>query len=203
MDITFDAPHVLQSGSLLDEAAKPIMKRCLRKLRQVCPRATIYRSGPTQCTWSLPTVFNAGSVPVENAEAIQALLGCLTELDMLYRVQTGEPDFERSVPDLYESGVYYDRTEVWDTTPALYARGYGDCKSLACSLAAERRLEGESCKTVFRYLPHRSGPLHVTYHILNLTPQGWEDPSKVCGMTDNENAYFNVKPQRRGYQMAA
>lgn len=132
-------------------------------------------------------MFNAGSVPVENAEAIQALLGCLTDLDLLYLEQS-----DVYVPYLYDSGVVYDRTEVWDTTPALYARKYGDCKSLACALAAERRFDGRFCQPVFRYMPHKSGPLHVTYHILNLSDKGWEDPSKECGMTDNENSYFKV-----------
>ena len=136
-------------------------------------------------------MFNAGSVPVENAESLQALLQCLTALDKLYL--RSNPN----VPRLYDSGVHYDRTEVWFTTPSLYAMGYGDCKSLACTLAAERELgqggyDPEECQTVFRFLPHKSGPLHVTYHILNLTPHGWEDPSKVCGMTDNENSYFKV-----------
>jgi hypothetical protein len=137
-------------------------------------------------------VFNAGSVPAENASSLHALLTCLTELDKLYL--RGNP----SAPLLYRAGVHYDRTEVWDTTPALYRRGFGDCKSLACSLAAEREVgQGgyapEECQPSFRFLPHKSGPLHVTYHILNLTPRGWEDPSKVCGMRDDENSYFKLR----------
>lgn len=189
MEITFDAPHVLYAGSPPAESAQPILRECLRKLRDACPRARVERSGKTQITWKLPTVFNAGSVPVENAEALSALLECLTSLDELYL-----RDYPNT-PRLYESGVYYDRTEVWDTIPALYARGYGDCKSLACALAAERRAEGRPCETVFRFLPHTRGPLHVTYHILNLTDDGWEDPSKACGMTDNENSTFQVQPR--------
>ena len=135
-------------------------------------------------------MFNAGSVPVENAEAIQALLECLTGLDSLYLARVRDV---RTL-SLRESGVYYDRTEVWDTIPALYARGYGDCKSLACCLAAERRLDGRPCQPVFQVpFPTKRDHLHITYHILNLSDDGWEDPSKVCGMTDNENSYFKTK----------
>lgn len=193
MDITFDAPHVLQAGSPPAESAQPILRECLQELRRNGKRASVERNAATQVTWKLPDVFNAGSVPVENASSLRALLRCLVLLDKLYL--RGEP----STPILYESGVYYARTEVWDTTPALYyKRGFGDCKSLACTLAAEREIgqggyDPEECQPVFRFLPHKSGPLHVTYHILNLTPRGWEDPSKACGMTDNENAYFKIQ----------
>lgn len=192
MDITFDAPHVLQAGSPPAESAKPILRRCLQELRADGNRASVERTSPSRITWGLPSVFNAGSVPAENARSLHALLTCLKELDELYL--RSRPD----APTLYDSGVYYDRTEVWYTTPSLYKLGFGDCKSLACTLAAERELghggyQPEACEPVFRYLPHKSGPLHVTYHILNLTPRGWEDPSKACGMTDNENSYFNLK----------
>lgn len=192
MDITFDAPHVLQAGSPPAESAQPILRRCLAELRKGGKRATVARTSASRITWGLPNVFNAGSVPVENAESLQALLQCLTALDKVYLRSCP------SAPLLYDSGVRYDRTEVWFTTPSLYAMGYGDCKSLACTLAAERELgiggyAPEPCQTVFRFLPHKSGPLHITYHILNLTPNGWEDPSKVCGMTDNENSYFKTR----------
>jgi hypothetical protein len=186
VDITFDAPHVLKAGSNPDESARPILRRCLQELRAACPRAKLSRNAATQVTWHLPTVFNAGSVPVENAKACQALFSCLTDLDSLFF------EWNPDAPLLYDSGVYYKRTEIWDTTPALYDRGYGDCKSLACSLAAERRAQGLPCQPVFRFLPHQSGPLHVTYHVLNLGDQGWEDPSKVLGMGRDENSYFQV-----------
>jgi hypothetical protein len=192
VDITFDAPHVLQAGSPPAESACPILRDCLRGLRKNGKRASVERTAATQVTWHLPDVFNAGSVPVENASSLQALVQCLTDLDKIYLRD------EPSTPLLYESGVYYARTEVWDTTPALYyKRRKGDCKSLACTLAAERELglggyDPEECQVVFRFLPHKSGPLHVTYHVLNLTPRGWEDPSKACGMTDNENSYFRI-----------
>jgi len=191
VDITFDAPHALQSGSPPTAESQPVLRKCLQELRRPCPRAKVSRSAPEQVTWHLPSVFNAGSVPVDNAEAIQALLECLTDLNTQYLQYSYENGIY--VPPLYQSGVVYDRTEVWDSVPALYALAYGDCKSLACALAAQYRFSGRDCKVVFRYMPHKSGPLHVTYHILCLTEDGWEDPSKACGMRDDENSYFRVQ----------
>jgi hypothetical protein len=102
------------------------------------------------------------------------------------------------VPRLYSAGVIYGRTEIWDTIPALYAKkydgpnpalyskAYGDCKSLSAALIAERESAGLEAQQSFRWVRTESGV--KDYHILVLTPNGWEDPSKVLGMGRNENA---------------
>lgn len=191
MQITFDAPHVLRSGSHPAKVAVSIFNRCLKRLRAATSRglaATLKRTDATQVTFDLPSLFNAGSHPLENAEAIQGLLCCLIELNVLFLRMFP------NAPKLYDSGIVYDRTDVWDTIPALYGRRYGDCKTLSCALVAERSVAGRRAIPVFRWLPNVdvNSPYHVNYHILVLSEFGWEDPSKVCGMTDNENAHFNI-----------
>lgn len=48
------------------------------------------------------------------------------------------------VPNLYDTPVYYKTPEnacggdVWQSAKTLLERGYGDCKDLACYLAAQR-----------------------------------------------------------------
>ena len=99
-----------------------------------------------------------------------------------------------AVPSLYDSGVVYGRTTLWEPIPALYARGYGDCKSLSAALIAEYRRKGIDCSPVFRWIRrpndgYRKG--ETDYHILVQTARGFEDPSKVLGMGRNENAHFS------------
>jgi hypothetical protein len=191
MLITFDVPHVLSAGtSNVSPEVREALIVCMKHLRQASTRRgkmpTIRRTGDTRVTFDLPSLFHPGSHPVENAEAVQALLRCLTSINL---------DFLRKFPDtvpLYRSGVVYDRTEVWDSIPALLARQYGDCKSLSCARVAEYLAADQPAQPVFRWI-HNTDPLspyHVNYHILVLTSHGWEDPSKVCGMLDNENLYF-------------
>ena len=93
------------------------------------------------------------------------------------------------VPPLYHSGVRYDRTTVWDTTPALYARRYGDCKTLAAARIAELRRAGYFAEPTFRWVPRNKKDVDGVrdFHILVQTDGGWEDPSKVLGMLENEN----------------
>ena len=100
-------------------------------------------------------------------------------------------DFMRShpeTPSLYRSGVTYARTLWWEPIPALYARGTGDCKSLATALCAQYRLMGIRCQPVFRWVYNSGGG--SDYHILVQTESGWEDPSKILGMGRHENSKF-------------
>jgi hypothetical protein len=127
-----------------------------------------------------------------NAEALSALLGCLTTIDTIflkYRCIQKDSKIVCAVPRLYDSGVVYDRTVVWDSTPALYSRRYGDCKSLTCALVAEYRMMGKPANPVFRWV-RRTTENDMIFHILVQTPQGFEDPSKVLGMNAHENSYF-------------
>jgi hypothetical protein len=189
MKITFDIPHVFRPGSNPEEDSyvKASLKNCLQTITRGSVKTsvvpTLKRTGKTQVTFDLPSVFQSDSNPVDNAKALQSLLHCLCDIDeefLKHRWGT--------VPLLYDSGVIYDRTQVWDSTPALYARGYGDCKSLACARVAELRVMGEFAIPVFRWLADGDG--QTNYHILNQTDYEFEDPSKVCGMGQNENAYF-------------
>lgn len=190
MKIVFAVPQLFDSGSTPDEKAEvqqTLNEGILNLVRgsaktHVVP--TLKRTGNTQVTFDLPHVFHVESTPHENAIALQTLLHCLCSIDRIFLMhRMGQ------VPCLYDSGVIYDRTIVWDSIPALYARGYGDCKSLACARAAEYLVNGYPANIVFRWL-HDSKDGVTNYHILVQTPTGFEDPSKVCGMGSDENAYF-------------
>jgi transglutaminase-like putative cysteine protease len=126
-----------------------------------------------QITFNLPHVFFPGSPRDEDADALKALLDCLVQLNL---------DFLRKhrAVALYDSPVYYARTEIWDTIPALLQRGYGDCKSLTAALVAEYRIKGKDARPVFRWYDGPGGSKN--YHILVQTRDGFEDPSKVKGM---------------------
>lgn len=131
-----------------------------------------------------PHVFYPGSSQVQNAYALRALLDCLISLNQAYLR-------DNACKPLYRSGVVYGRTTVWDTIPALYARGYGDCKSLSAALIAQLRTQGHAADPVFRWKKNSNGS--TDYHILVKTPlvsNGFEDPSKKLGMGRDENAYF-------------
>lgn len=129
-------------------------------------------------TYNILHAFNSQSNDVENALALRALLDCMVELNMGYLRLHPE------TPGLYQSGVKYARTTLWEPIPALYARRMGDCKSLASARVAELRLQGVPCEAVFRFYIRPDG--NKDFHILVQTPRGWEDPSKKCGMGENE-----------------
>jgi hypothetical protein len=131
--------------------------------------------------FNLSHLFNAGSADVSNARALRSLLECLTEINVQYLQE--HPGF-----DLYQSGVRYGRTTLWETIPALVARGYGDCKSLTCALIAQYRVKGIQARPVFRFVKNQVGGRN--FHILVQTMKGYEDPSRVLGMSDNENQWF-------------
>lgn len=139
--------------------------------------------------FNLPHVFEPGSSRVENARALAALLRCLVDLNLAYL-----EDHPDTAP-LYQSGVYYDRTTWWEPIPALYARGFGDCKSLSAARIAELRRAKQPCRAVFRWHENTDGSL--LFHILIDKPGGWEDPSKRLGMGTHENAPF-MTPEASG-----
>jgi len=132
-------------------------------------------------TVSMPHVFHPGSTPVENARALRVMLECLIQLNLAFLK-------DHSALPLYKAGVVYGRTQVWDTIPSLYARGYGDCKSLSAALIAQYRHRGIAAQPVFRWTERPDGSGARDFHILVQTSRGWEDPSKVLGMGQNENA---------------
>jgi hypothetical protein len=88
------------------------------------------------------------------------------------------------VPELYRSGVKYERTVIWDSIPALYARQVGGCESLTAARIAELRQRGIQVRPVFRWVKNDAGD--DGYHILVLYENGsFEDPSKVLGIGCN------------------
>jgi hypothetical protein len=127
--------------------------------------------------------FQPDTSPVENAHALRALLDCLIAVNQSYL------RFHPSTPDLYKSGVVYERVTEWLPIPALYRLGVGDCKSLACALIAQYRAAGIACDPSFRWIerPH-SDEMVRDFHILVEIAPGmkFEDPSKILGMGANE-----------------
>jgi hypothetical protein len=189
VEIVFDAPHIWPEPytSSAKEAAKNAIGECLVSISKATQRRDMrpdVRRGPdrSQVKFLLPGLFDLESDPRLNALALEALLRCLCTLDEQYLRD------HPSTKDLYLSGVRYDRTFVWDTTSALYSRSYGDCKTVSATRIAELRRQGYEAEPVFRWKPGDDKKLH--FHILVWTnapvptnQNGFEDPSKVIGMT--------------------
>lgn len=149
--------------------------------------------------------FYPGASEVDNACALRAMLDCMIALNLAYLRY-------HPVPSLYESGVVYGRTTIWEPTAALYlpnkhpskARGKtwwepvgesggkkrGDCKSLTAARIAELRAVGQTAQPVFRFSNRADGSGYQDFHILVQTPSGWEDPSRKLGMGKDELKYF-------------
>lgn len=142
--------------------------------------------------YDLGFVFHPGASDEENAEVLRLSLDYLINVNRVWRRN------RRSAPALYDSGVRYDRTQVWDSTPDLYARTYGDCKSLTATRIAELREDGIPASPCFRHLHLRdpnTGKQWTEYHIL-VQLEGVrsglfggrkivaEDPSLKCGMKE-------------------
>lgn len=136
--------------------------------------------------YNLPHVFYPGSDKTENALVLRALVDVLVRLNLIYL--HSEKRRGGTVPPLYRSGVRYDRTLWWEPIPALYARQYGDCKSLSAAYIAEKLTQGIQAIPTFRWVENLDGS--VDYHILVQIGNGFEDPSKVLGMGADENRRF-------------
>jgi hypothetical protein len=190
--ISFSVPHIGSAGSSPAEAAvvDGEFSKALDTLRRDYPKTDLILGSP-ECTFLLPRVFSVGSDLTENARAAEALLNCLCAIDLAYLQFRGG-----RVTPLYAHPLRYDRTVVWDTTPALFARNYGDCKSLVGSRYAEYRYAGQEARPMFRFMPpNMSHDGEFQYHIVLLTARGHEDPSKIKGMGENEWAYFKKAPK--------
>jgi hypothetical protein len=120
-------------------------------------------------------VFYPGASDEDNVLALQFLLEALIGINQLYlRRQPG-------TPKLYNSGVRYARTVVWDSIPDLLTRRVGDCKSLSAMRVAELRNQGQQARPVFRFA---NNPQTGTkdFHILVQQGKAFDDPSKKLGM---------------------
>lgn len=136
-----------------------------------------------EITFCLPHVFSPESSSVENAIVLRAALDFLIDVNVAYL------RYHPYTPPLYMMGVRYGRTQIWDSIPALQARGYGDCKSLSAALIAQYRVRGIKATPAFRFMPKVGNS--SDYHILVQVNNGqYEDPSKALGMGQNENRWF-------------
>lgn len=165
-------PLLVNPRSSEGQKAREVIKRCAQSVGKA-------KMNPQGVTFEIfGRAFHPRMSKVANAKALGALLGCLVELDAIC--------WERNpyLPGLYESGVFYElmpTQSAWETTPTLYARGKGDCKSLAASRIAELARQGLTCKPVFRFNTNSWGTM---FHILILRSDGvWECPSRQLGMT--------------------
>lgn len=189
MEISFNLPHVLSPGSSAGEKGL-VLRALYDTLAKIKTHTrfdrgdepTLIRNG-SLATFKLPHVFKPGANPIDNAYTLRALLDGLTEINRAYL------DYHPNTPALYQSGVRYGRTQLWEPIPALYGRRLGDCKSLSAALIAEKNRNGEAAKPVFRFRERRD-KTGTDYHILVMTDEGWKDPSKVLGMGRDENAWF-------------
>lgn len=134
-----------------------------------------------EIAFNLPHVFHAGSSSLEDAYVLKILLDALIKVNLGY-VRSHNP------PSLYRSGVRYGRTTLWEPIPALYARGYGDCKSLSAVRIAELLNQGVMAKPVFRWRLRNDGG--KDFHILIQKVGGYEDPSRELGMGKDETKWF-------------
>jgi hypothetical protein len=189
MQITFDVPQAFKAGS------DPVEKAACIKLLNECarligPNCSVRRVGSTQASFELGRHFSPDSNPLENALVLEKLLRCLTDINVDYLARRHLTTCGGGVIPLYHHPLRYNRTVVWDSIPALQARNYGDCKSLACAQVAECLHQGIAARPVFRFLPpNQTDTGQLQFHILSLIDGiGFHDPSKVKGMGAHENA---------------
>lgn len=149
-------------------------KLVLKAIQKCANKVGGYEFRPGAVAFRIDNAFARHSSDLQNAAALRTLMNCLVELNIIWL------RFHPSTLPLYQTPVYYRRTTLWDTIPCLYARGWGDCKSLAACRVAENHRNKLWCRSVFRFLPGKSS---IMFHILLMYADGtWEDPSKALGM---------------------
>ncbi len=106
-------------------------------------------------------------------------------------------------PNLYDTAIFYQTPEnpcggdVWQNIPTILKRGFGDCKDLACYLAAQRTVrDGILCRPMVKRKFFNDG--FALYHIIvkheDRCRCGYcdanyeEDPSIVLGMPSGDGA---------------
>lgn len=121
-------------------------------------------------------------LPKDPDASIKALW-CLVNIDLWCLRHARK--LRRSYRPLYQS-VCYKREpagqEVWQSTGALYLRGFGDCEDLVCARVAERLAIGDACRPGLKRQVRPDGS--ILYHVIIGNPDGTiEDPSLELGMT--------------------
>lgn len=143
-------------------------------------------------SYNIHQAFYPGSDKLLNARTLRIMMDALVGMNRVFLEEA--PRLGLAVPlnfrkPLYQSGVVYDRTTWWEPIPALYKRGYGDCKSLTAAWVAQAQSKRIRCRPVFRFVDNDDGS--IDYHILVELANGtFEDPSKVLGMGADEVAKF-------------
>lgn len=203
MQIAFALPHLdsPSTSPVERDAVLSILKNAVSALQRAHgvsrarkaskPSGAVLGSrGTKKFVFSLPGFFCPESSQTDDDKALRILLDALTDIntEFLKTHPNTIPLYPRGAQPVYEHGpVYYARTQVWDPIPALYLRGFGDCKSLSAALIADLRRTGVEVYPVFRWVraenPNRKG--ETNYHILVQNAKGFEDPSKVLGMGKN------------------
>lgn len=168
MNITFAIPgFATDSKSVQGRAVRRVIDTCAKRIG----KATLK---PGVVVFRIDRAFNTRSSDLQNTIALETLLATLCALNRIW-LQCWP-----GTPPLSATGVYYERTTVWDTIPALLSRGYGDCKSLSAAEVAEFRECGIWCRPVFRF---QGPPSAIMFHILIMFQDGaWKDPSAERGM---------------------
>jgi len=171
MQIGFAMPPLLVNPhSSEGKRARVAIRGCARSVghAKMCPQGVVF---------GIDDAFNAQSSKSSNAIALRALLDCLIDLNLIFL------DAYPNTPGLYEARVFYHFMPTrapWDTIPTLFARGYGDCKSLVAARIAELRRHGQTARPVFRHIKSGWGTM---FHILLQHDNGnWECPSRILGM---------------------
>lgn len=171
MNIPFALPPLLvDPGSREGQQARECIRKCAREVGRAKMR-------PEGVAFGIDGAFHPRASKEANAHALRALLDCLIELDLI--CFSARP----TLPGLYQTRVFYRLMPThapWETTPVLYRRGFGDCKTLVASRIAELRRQGQVAIPVFRHVTSGWGTM---FHILILHGDGrWECPSRLLGM---------------------
>ncbi len=207
MEINFNLPY-LDNGPSPDRRDILILKALLDTVEKLGgnqylsgrPRVKPYNLRPTSSdSAKVPFYLNGRIVSFNSKNAFEPKASSVNDavllralLEGLISANLGYLDY-KSYPELFSTSIYYARTQVWDTIPGLLARGFGDCKSLTAYAIAFMRRQGTQAKPVFRWIQREGG--FKDFHILVESELGYEDPSRILGMGNDENAYF-----QKGFQ---
>jgi hypothetical protein len=164
-------PLLVNPGSHEGQRARIAIRKCAA---EIVGRA---KMRPEGVVFGIDAAFHPRASIEQNAKALWALLNCLIDLNVICL------DACPALPRLYDTRVFYHlmpTMAAWETTPTLFRRGFGDCKSLVAARIAELRKNGHTAMPVFRNVKDGWGTM---FHILILHGDGrWECPSRLLGM---------------------
>lgn len=171
MNIAFALPPLLVNpGSAEGQRARKVIRECASKVGRA-------KMVPGGVVFSIGGAFHPRASKIANSIALRALLECLIDLNLICW------DVCPNMKKFYETDVFYHlmpSQAPWETTPTLYRRGHGDCKSMVAARVAELRRAGKVAMPVFRHVTDGWGTM---FHILILHGDGtWECPSRIRGM---------------------